>query len=393
VKRVAFIPIVVLAACGCGWLSGRAEPEFRPTTTPASPAAAPAEPSELRQASSTSLSPTGATQAAGPSRIVAASMVQVNDRFITLEQILHAIRRELRAAAAGASEVGYRTRALELIRAEVRRQVERTVLLAEAEKQLPEEEKKHVQEQVEGRLRLAVAEIGSRAEFVERLRAEGMDLATWQEDVRQALMMDAYMRRRFGTRIEVTRRRMWAYYRANREKYRTRDQAQMQIIAAPYRKFTAPGRAEQAVRRMAAEQIQKAVAALDRGEDFGEVAKQYSAGAMADNGGVWPMMERGSFRDTAVEDAAFAQEAGEVSKVIETDLGVYVVKTLARRAGASLAFEQVQDEIATELRRQQYAGLRREYLQQLEAGATVHMAERFEQVAVEAAVRKFYRTR
>jgi peptidyl-prolyl cis-trans isomerase SurA len=327
--------------------------------------------------------------------VVAATVLQVNDKFITLDEVLRPIRRRLSTLAAGSNEQAFRPRALELIQTEVRNQVEQTVLVAEAEKELTDEQKDAIQEEVKKRLGEAVAVAGSRAHFSEQLRSEGTDLPAWQENTRRVLMVNTCLYRRFGARVQVTRGTMWDYYKAHAEEFRTGEQAQMQIISAPLKKFLPADRQptgadHQAARRQAKEHIEKAAAALAGGEDFAEVARRFSRGPMAGSGGVWAMMERGSFRAAAVEKVAFEQKLGHVSSVIETPLGFYIVKTIDRRPGGELPFEKVQAEIEEKLRWEQYRKLRREYLDDLRAKTTIRAADQFERLAVDAAAHMFF---
>ncbi len=235
--------------------------------------------------------------------------------------------------------------------------------------------------------------MGSRVRFDQRLRSEGTDLATWQEDLRRALVVQTYMQRRFGKRIVVSRRMMWDYYVGHRGEFRSADAVQMQVIAAPVKHFLSASRSpdRKAARRRANALIDRADAALARGWEFAKVAKTFSKGPMAASGGVWGMMERGSFRAEVVEEVAFAQKAGQVSKVIETPEGFYIVRTLTLRRGAELAFAEVQEKIAEKLRRQQFEGLTAEYLKELYGGITIIGADRFERLAVETAVRKYFK--
>jgi len=407
VKKLACILTMVSLLAGCGWLgSGKDDRVVAPAETfpYAAPAASPAEPAPATSPGPpTTRAAEAATQpaAAGtvrPGNVVAATVLQVNDRFITLQQVLHPIRQKLRSAAGAASEDAFRSRAMGLIAEELRNQVRQTVLVAEAEKQMGEEETTAIAGEVQDRVRLAAAQAGSRAQFDEQLRQEGTDLATWKQDLRRALVVNLYLYRRLGSKVVVTRRTMWEYYRTHREEFRTAESVQMQMIAAPFKKFLPADRAptevdRQAAREQARQQIDRAGAALATGEDFTQVAKALGKGPMAPSGGVWPMMERGSFRGAAVEQAAFAQKVGQVSKVIETELGFYIVRTIDHSPGRERTFEDAQAEINQKLRRQQYDKLRQEYLEEIQRKMTVSLAEEFERVAVDAAVRRFYAPR
>lgn len=396
-KSTVIIPAAVCILSGCGWLlPGKKAPVVAPAHQRAAAAPAAVRPSDPAPPAPGTTQPAPYKHVTAP-KVVAATMLQVNEQFITLQQVLRPIQRQLQAAA-GPDEQAFRRRAVELIAREVRNQVEQAVLVAEAEKEVAEKEKTAIAEQVNDELRRRIAELGSRALFDERLAAEGMDLATWLEDMRRAIMVNHYLRRHFKDRIEITRRGMLAYYRAHREEFRTSEGVQMQIIAAPFRKFLPADRApsdadREAARKEARGQIDRAAAALAKGEEFGKVAKAFSKGPMASTGGPWPMMERGSFRAKAVEEAAFAQKTGQVSGVLEAELGYYIVKTAARREGSQRAFEDVQAEIEQKLHRQQYDRLRREYLRGIQSKTTVTMAEEFQRLAVDAAVRMCYSPR
>ena len=329
-----------------------------------------------------------------PSVAIPAEVFQVNDKFIGLKQVLHGIRAPLRAAAAGASESSFRARAQVLIHDQVRLQVERTMLLGEAGLRMTDDDKKRIDDEVKKRQLKAVTEIGSLSLFSELLKAEGSDLETWQNEVRSNLTLQAYGRDRFGSRLHVTSQMMWKYYTANREKFRGADSVQMQVIALPFRGFLPTSRkaAEDdwaEARRAAGAALALAAAALEKGESFADVAKRHSRDAMAGEGGVWPIMGRGSFRATAVEEAAFVQAVGQISKPIETAEGLYLVKTLAVQKGQDVPFEKAQEQIEYELRQQQYQGMAEEYMRKLAAQAVIVGADRFERAAVEAAARLY----
>ena len=170
----------------------------------------------------------------------------------------------------------------------------------------------------------------------------------------------------------------------------------MQIIAvsvaavADGARIVTPAQRE-AWKNKARELIDQAAKALAQKQDFAEVAKKFSKGPMGPEGGRWPIMEQGSFRHQQVEKAAFAQEPGQTSGVIETDAGFFIVKTLKRQDGEVMAFEAVQDEIVRKLREQRHQQLSSKYMAELAERAIIQAADRFEIAAVNAAVQRYLR--
>ncbi len=420
-KRIAFIAVLVFFVAGCDWFGRKNRviqpdeeyPTSAPATMPAQaggtgfqPVPKPGDRTDSKPVPpERTTRPSVDYRVVGKPEVVAAAALQVNDKFITLTEALGPIRSKLIEAAAarlsspksGTNEKNFRLKALGLIREEIHRQVERVLLLGEARNYLTDAEKKQVDEEVADRLRQAVAESGgSRARFDQRLRREGTDLSAWIKGLTEALLIRSYMQSRLGKRIVVDRRMMWDYYVAHRREFSRADSVQMQIISVSGgeflpkdRKPTEADRTE--ARSKAKDRIDKAAAALGRGEKFAEVAKKFSAGPMASVGGVWPMMERDSFRAEAVEETAFAQGAGKTSGAIETPGGFYIVRTLDIRGGEKFPFEKVQEAIANKLRQQQFGKLAREYRAKLYSKAVIIAADRFERIAVDAAVRKYYK--
>ena len=332
----------------------------------------------------------------GEPEIIAAAMLQVNDKFITLQQVLHPIREELAAAGAAMGEEAFRRRALALIQAEAQRQVGNMLVHAEAKRRLDEQELQVVEARVEFVLRRAITKMGgSKTALAEQLKREGTTLKDWVAGRRRGQTVNVYLERKLDPQISVSRKMMWEYYQGNLDEFRHKPRVRMQIIAAPFREFAStsrPVRVSKADARLAAKaHIDKAVKALAGGKAFPDVAKKFSKGPMAFQGGLWPLMEQGSFRDEEVEKAAFAQKPGEVSGVIETAEGFHIVRTVKRLPGELTAFEQVQKQIQEKLHTQQYNKLSSEYMAQFQKKAVLQAADKFEAAAADAAVRRHLR--
>lgn len=82
-------------------------------------------------------------------------------------------------------------------------------------------------------------------------------------------------------------------------------------------------RSKEKARQIAEELLQRVKA----GEDFQELAREYSDGPSSVNGGVLNPFGRGKMMP-AFEEAAFALDKGEVSGIVETDYGFHTIKRL-----------------------------------------------------------------
>ena len=327
---------------------------------------------------------------------IPATAMWVNGQIVTIDEILKTIQPALIEAARGSSEEVFSIRAQELINQQILRQINKILLLSQAQKRLSDAEKRWVDKQVDEQIARAILEAGSKVRLEQKLRDEGMTLEEWRKSLRDTMLIQMHLRDRLTNKIFVSREMMWKYYTTHTDEFQSPDKVQMQIISVPINEFLPGGitsPSEQQLRQgreKARELINQAAKALAQGGDFTEVAKKFSRGPMAKTGGVWPMIERGSFRAQAVEETAFAQGVGNVSKIIETPSGFYIVKTLAVQKGQRCSFEQVQQEIKAKLRQQQFEKLTKRYQKKLYSDAIIVGLERFKQFAVKLALQRYY---
>ncbi|MBD3322062.1 MAG: hypothetical protein GF350_13270, partial [Chitinivibrionales bacterium] len=85
------------------------------------------------------------------------------------------------------------------------------------------------------------------------------------------------------------------------------------------------------IRQAAYERITSLKERLDNGEDFAELASQFSDGPNAVEGGDLGWIEKGTLSELAFEEKAFSLEPGEVSEIFETRIGFHIVKAEARK--------------------------------------------------------------
>ncbi len=109
----------------------------------------------------------------------------------------------------------------------------------------------------------------------------------------------------------------------------------------------APGADEQA-KSGAKSGIQAILEKTRGGEDFAELAKEYSQGPSAPNGGDLGYFTRGRMVKP-FEDAAFSLDVGRISEVVETQFGYHIILSVDRKPETLLALEEVSEGIRKDL--------------------------------------------
>ena len=343
------------------------------------------------------MSPKQPAKAIGPDEVIAASVVQVNRRFITIDDILRPLAAKLSKLPKGIGEQTFRDQAARLIAQEITGQITRVLVVEEAEKRLVDDQKKAIDQEIkQAQSDMLAAAGGSVTQLRQQLQREGLTLEQAMDDYRRDATFKLYLRHRFMPAIPVTRKMLWDYYCQNSQQFSTGHKVQMQIIAEPFIEFLAdpaaqPSAAELAgAKTQARREIESAKARLDAGDDFAEAAKKYSRDIKAQTGGLWPMMEAGSFRETEVEKAALQLPSGGVSAPVETPHGWYIVKAVQVIPGRVVPFEEAQDQIAEILRTRMYNELTDKYFQDLLEKSHVVRSPQFNELALDRAADRFW---
>jgi peptidyl-prolyl cis-trans isomerase C len=79
--------------------------------------------------------------------------------------------------------------------------------------------------------------------------------------------------------------------------------------------------------------------------DFAEAAKKHSQCPSKAQGGDLGFFPRKFAVDENFARAAFALKVGEVSDIVQTDIGLHLIKVLDRKAGQPSSFEKIKDEV------------------------------------------------
>ena len=140
------------------------------------------------------------------------------------------------------------------------------------------------------------------------------------------------------------------YFEDNRDEFSRPEQVRLRRIFIPA--------GNDGERARASAQLDSLADEIALGADFAELAKTYSQGPAAEDGGLVGWVKRGDLV-AELEDAAFALNAGEYSPVVSTEFGVHLLQVTERREAGGMSFAEARKEIEPILR-EQYADQRYE---------------------------------
>ncbi len=178
------------------------------------------------------------------------------------------------------------------------------------------------------------------AGFKKAIEAQGLTLEKYKEKVKDELQKSQLVNREIRARVNVTPQEVERYYEANKDRYRSHDGITLRAILIAVTPGRDPGEA-----KAKADAVHAKAAA---GEDFGELAAQYSDAPGADSGGRLGTFKKGQL-EPALEQATSGLRQGDISEVVVTSRGFYILQVEAVEGGDVQSIDAVKEQIRDEL--------------------------------------------
>lgn len=189
------------------------------------------------------------------------------------------------------------------------------------------------------------------------VESSGLSWEDYKTQMSNSLLSQEVIRREVGSRMDMGQDEVKKYYDAHQAEFNRPEQVQLADIFLSTEKKTPEE--IQAVEKQANALRDRVLA----GEDFGTLAKRYSEGPTAQNGGDLGVYERGALAPQ-IDEAVFKMEKGQLT-VIQAKTGFEVIKVVDHFQAGEQPLEKVENEIMNKLYQDKMQPALREYLAQL----------------------------
>lgn len=234
---------------------------------------------------------------------------------------------------------------------------------------------------------------GNRAVFVKTIEAENLTLSQYRDQVRERVIVQAMRGHKTQQAIVVSPYKIEKYYNDNADQYKIGDQIKLRMIfikrgqesevssqksEAVTEQVGGSNSVESAtesnalpmdVQRRLAEEI---LAKLDAGDSFESMARVYSEGKEAKEGGDWGWIGKDVLRKE-LNAIAFSLKAGQHSGIIETAEGYYILQVDDVKSAHTIPLGDVRDDIEKILLQQQRAKMQEDWVKDLRAKAYIRL--------------------
>lgn len=213
------------------------------------------------------------------------------------------------------------------------------------------------------------AEIRSRfaseEEFTKTLAHEMYTQEELKLEIRKGKMINALLEGDVYSQIDVSETDAREYYDANLEDFK-----QPKTVKARHILIKLDQKADQAAVKKAEEQIGMISEKLKEDEKFEDLAKLYSEGPSAPDGGDLGYFPRGVMVKE-FDEAAFSLKEGEVSDAVRTEFGLHLIRVDDVRKAGTVEFGEVKAQIMERLKSDERRKVVEKYITDLRESAEI----------------------
>lgn len=202
-------------------------------------------------------------------------------------------------------------------------------------------------------------------QFVQLLKTRGLTVEAYKKQVAESLLISKVVNAEVRSRLTVLDTELQQAYRTKQQQYQVAGGQTVSHILFLFPPYLTE-QDEQRLRARAESVLQQ----LRSGGEFTSLARQFSDGPSAETGGLLGTFQPGELLP-GFEEAAAKLKPGEISDVVRTRVGFHIIRLEARQAAGLRPFEEVQEEIKSEILRDKTERKYQEWLESLRQQAYI----------------------
>jgi len=329
-------------------------------------------------------------------------VLRVNEESLTADEFWNVYAGELRDRARTMSREEFERDVAQWSFQLIPDRINEMLLYQHARRLLPEQADKRIDEIVDGEIRRIITREhrGVQRIYENHLAAQGRTIEDVRNRLRREIVIAGFIEREIKPRVaEPTRAELLAIYDQVKQEAQRPLRRKMSLIDIRTREFLPEGtrypteeqRAE--ARRRARTEIDRLASELRSGADFATLAREHSHGLHAPEGGTWGWIEKGSVRERFVPavEALYNLAPGQVSQVIETDGGFFLVRCDEKESSQVPDFQNAQPELKDRYLKEAFNRRISKLLSEMQQTSRIEPRELelYHRAVVEAAVKRY----
>lgn len=268
---------------------------------------------------------------------------EVDGRIITVGDVIERIRPALLQIVKRYSGPELVEKQTEVFEGGLEKLVEQSLMVAEFSKMGAELPSGTVRERKDSIRRERFDD--NRDQLINALRQVGKTEQIWEDEIRDQLITQSMVQQFVRAQVHISPREIREAYEAKKSDLQHDIELRLRSIA-----FRPATEGEEQERL---EKIQTVMKELSEGTGFAEVARSYSEGPKADQGGDEGWVNLSSLPEE-LQEALKDRQPGQLTPLIETPFQSFIFKTVDRRGGETKTLSQAQLAIERELESEKY---------------------------------------
>lgn len=191
------------------------------------------------------------------------------------------------------------------------------------------------------------------------IRDSGQDYEDFKRQIRDQLLTQELIRKEVGSKIIISHEEVLKYYNDHKADFVRPETVVLREIFV-----STEGKPDTEIPDLRKKADTLRTRVLNNGEDFGEMAKHYSDGTTAKQGGELGTFQRSQL-DPKIADKVFTLNRNQMTDVMETKTGFEILQVEERYEAGQQTEDKVDAEITNKLYEQKMEPAMREYLKTL----------------------------